>query len=30
VVQTPLTASGSESGKLRILLAVSGQWRGAK
>jgi general secretion pathway protein M len=29
-VQTPLTASGSESGKLRILLVVSGQWRGAK
>ncbi len=30
VVQTPTTASGSESGKLRVLLAVSGQWRGAK
>jgi general secretion pathway protein M len=30
VVQTPLAESGSESGKLRILLAVSGQWRGAK
>jgi general secretion pathway protein M len=30
VVQTPLTASGSGSGKLRVLLAVSGQWRGAK
>jgi len=30
VVQTPLTASGSGSGKLRILLTVSGQWRGAK
>ena len=29
-VQTPLTASGSGSGKLRILLVVSGQWRGAK
>nr|WP_213773988.1 type II secretion system protein GspM [Bradyrhizobium sp. dw_78] len=29
-VQTPLTASGSSSGRLRILLAVSGQWRGAK
>jgi general secretion pathway protein M len=28
VVQTPLTASGS--GRLRILIAVSGQWRGAK
>jgi general secretion pathway protein M len=30
VVQTPLTTSGSGSGKLRLLLAVSGQWRGAK
>jgi general secretion pathway protein M len=30
VVQTPITTSGSGSGKLRILLAVSGQWRGAK
>jgi general secretion pathway protein M len=30
VVQTPLNASSSGSGKLRILLAVSGQWRGAK
>jgi general secretion pathway protein M len=30
VVQTPLTASGSGGGKLRILLTVSGQWRGAK
>jgi general secretion pathway protein M len=30
VVQTPLTASGAGSGKLRILLTVSGQWRGAK
>jgi general secretion pathway protein M len=29
-VQTPITASGSASGKLRILLVVSGQWRGAK
>ena len=29
-VQTPLTASGAGSGKLRILLVVSGQWRGAK
>ena len=28
--QTPLAESGSGSGKLRILLAVSGQWRGAK
>ena len=30
VIQTPLAESGSGSGKLRILLAVSGQWRGAK
>ncbi len=30
VVQTPLTTSGAEGGKLRILLTVSGQWRGAK
>ena len=30
VVQTPLTASGSGSGRLRVLIAVSGQWRGAK
>jgi general secretion pathway protein M len=30
VVQTPLSDSGTENGKLRILLAVSGQWRGAK
>jgi general secretion pathway protein M len=29
-VQTPLTASGSGGGKLRILLVVSGQWRGTK
>lgn len=29
-VQTPLSNSGAENGKLRILLAVSGQWRGAK
>jgi general secretion pathway protein M len=29
-VQTPLTASGSGNGKLRVLLTVSGQWRGAK
>jgi general secretion pathway protein M len=29
-VQTPLSDSGSENGKLRVLLAVSGQWRGAK
>jgi general secretion pathway protein M len=30
VVQTPLTDSSSETGKLRVLIAVSGQWRGAK
>ena len=30
VVQTPLNNSDAENGKLRILLAVSGQWRGAK
>ena len=30
VVQTPLGGSSDESGKLRVLLAVSGQWRGAK
>jgi len=30
VIQTPLAESSSGSGKLRILLAVSGQWRGAK
>jgi general secretion pathway protein M len=30
VIQTPTTASGSQTGKLRILLGVSGQWRGAK
>jgi general secretion pathway protein M len=30
VVQTPLTESGSASGRLRILIEVSGQWRGTK
>jgi general secretion pathway protein M len=30
VIQTPTTASGSQPGKLRVLLGVSGQWRGAK
>jgi general secretion pathway protein M len=30
VVQTPNSPSGSASGRLRVLLAVSGQWRGAK
>jgi general secretion pathway protein M len=29
-IQTPLNNSESEGGKLRVLLAVSGQWRGAK
>ncbi|MBV8925052.1 MAG: type II secretion system protein M [Bradyrhizobium sp.] len=30
VVQTPTAASGPQPGKLHVLLAVSGQWRGAK
>src|SRR5882724_2660185 len=30
VVQAPSTLSGSGNGKLRILLAVSGQWQGSK
>ena len=30
VIQTPTTASGSQPGKLRVLLGVSGQWRGTK
>jgi general secretion pathway protein M len=30
VVQTPIVASGPGSARLRILLTVSGQWRGAK
>jgi general secretion pathway protein M len=30
VVQTPAAASDSANGRLRILLEVSGQWRGAK
>jgi general secretion pathway protein M len=30
VVQTPTASSGAENGRWRILLAVSGQWRGAK
>lgn len=30
VIQTPTAASGTQSGKLRVLLGVSGQWRGAK
>ncbi len=29
-VQSPLTDSGSASGRLRILITVSGQWRGSK
>jgi general secretion pathway protein M len=30
VIQTATTGSGSQPGKLRVLLGVSGQWRGAK
>ncbi|MGL3110367.1 type II secretion system protein GspM [Bradyrhizobium sp. BR 1432] len=30
VVQSPSSFSGSGEGKLRVLLAVSGQWRGSK
>jgi general secretion pathway protein M len=30
VVQTPLTSSGAGGGRLRLLLTVSGQWRGTK
>jgi len=30
VVQTPTTGAGAQGGKLRVLLGVSGQWRGAK
>ncbi len=30
VVQTPLTEAGSGSGRLRVLIEVSGQWRGTK
>jgi general secretion pathway protein M len=30
VIQTPATATGSQPGRLRVLLGVSGQWRGAK
>ncbi|WP_407180561.1 type II secretion system protein GspM [Bradyrhizobium sp. STM 3562] len=30
VVQTPVNGSEPEKGKLRVLLGVSGQWRGAK
>ena len=30
VLQTPATEPGSQPGKLRVLLGVSGQWRGAK
>jgi general secretion pathway protein M len=30
VVQTPTAESGAQTGKLKILLSVSGQWRGAK
>jgi general secretion pathway protein M len=30
IIQTPAAESGLHSGKLRVLLGVSGQWRGAK
>ena len=30
VVQTPVNAPDADKGKLRVLLGVSGQWRGAK
>jgi general secretion pathway protein M len=30
VVQTPLTEAGSANGRLRVLIEVSGQWRGSK
>jgi general secretion pathway protein M len=30
VVQPPNASSGSQNGRLRVLLAVSGQWRGTK
>ena len=30
VVQTPLTESGTATGRLRVLIEVSGQWRGTK
>jgi general secretion pathway protein M len=30
VVQTPLTEAGSVNGRLRVLIEVSGQWRGSK
>ncbi|WP_024507296.1 type II secretion system protein GspM [Bradyrhizobium sp. ARR65] len=30
VVQTPVNGSEADKGKLRVLLGVSGQWRGAK
>ena len=30
VVQTPLTEAGAGSGRLRVLIEVSGQWRGTK
>ena len=30
VVQTPTAETGAQPGKLRVLLGVSGQWRGAK
>jgi general secretion pathway protein M len=30
VIQPPLTLSGTGGGRLRLLLTVSGQWRGTK
>jgi general secretion pathway protein M len=30
VVQTPLAEAGTGNGRLRILIEVSGQWRGTK
>jgi general secretion pathway protein M len=30
VVQAPVASSVTQEGRLRILLAVSGQWQGAK
>jgi general secretion pathway protein M len=30
LVQTPVSTPGSETGKLRVLIGVSGQWKGSK
>jgi general secretion pathway protein M len=30
LVQTPVSSPGSETGKLRVLIGVSGQWKGSK